>query len=254
LKLISKGRIMAEENNLVIHRYLERLLRSVRRSGLLNAFPTRSVKRLDLIRLQVADAALPNDLLTKLIRSDAGKMQFDIDLSQQESGDGEEKENPQETLYHGLTRGLARTAEAFKRETGVRSLWLAYPLFSARTTDAAGDSKCILSPVFLWPIKIDASFQVQGRVIISRDEESGGPKYNKALDLWITENLSFNPDDPSRKDFDEISRPQLEEVVARLYAGLKPPPNVSLTGPPQRIPDKQTLEQLPAPTAWLSGT
>ena len=57
---------MAGQNNIVIQRYLERLLRSVRRSGLLNASPTRSVKRLDLMRLRVAGSNLPDDLLTKM--------------------------------------------------------------------------------------------------------------------------------------------------------------------------------------------
>jgi hypothetical protein len=244
---------MAGQNNIVIQRYLERLLRSVRRSGLLNASPTRSIKRLDLMRLKVAGSDLPDDLLTKLIKTDGGKVQFELDLSERELGDEDEKESPEEALYYALTSGLARTAEAFKRETGVRSLWLAYPLFHACITDNMGDSKSILAPIFLWPIKIESPLQTQGRIIISRDEESGGPKYNKALDVWITENLNFNPDDPSREDFDEISRPQLEEVVKRLYAGLKPAPSVSLIGPPQPIPDKQSLEQLPTPCVLNSG-
>lgn len=246
---------MAGQNNIVIQRYLERLLRSVRRSGLLNASPTRSVKRLDLMRLRVAGSNLPDDLLTKLIKSDGGKVQFELDLSERELGDEDEKESPEEALYYALTSGLARTAEAFKRETGIRSLWLAYPLFYARITDNTGEVKNILSPVFIWPIKIESPLQTQGRIIISRDkdEESGGPKYNKALNVWITENLNFNPDDPSREDFDEISRSQLEEVVRRLYAGLKPAPSVSLIGPPQPIPDKQSLGQLPTPCVLNSG-
>jgi primosomal replication protein N'' len=244
---------MPEQNNIVIQKYLERLLRSVRRSGLLNATPTKSIKRIDLMRFKVADLRLPEDLLTKLIKSDAGEIQFDLDLSQREFGDEDEKETPEESFYYALTSGLARTAEAFKRETGVRSLWLAYPLFYARTTDASGQSKNILSPVFLWPIKITAPLGKQGRITISRDQESGGPKYNKALDVWITENLNFNPDDPSREDFDEISRPQLQEVVRRLYAGLKPVPSVSLVGPPHPIPDKLALAQLRTPSVLNSG-
>jgi hypothetical protein len=115
---------MSGQNNVVIQRYLERLLRSVRRSGLLHAYPTKSVKRLDLMRLRVADSRLPDEFLTKLIRSDGGKIEFNLDLSQREFNDDDEKESPQEALYYALTSGLARTAEAFKRETGVRSLWL----------------------------------------------------------------------------------------------------------------------------------
>jgi hypothetical protein len=71
---------MPGANDIVIQRYLDRLHHSARRSGLLYAFPTRSVKRLDLTRLRVADTSLPNEAITKLIRSEGGKLQFDLDI------------------------------------------------------------------------------------------------------------------------------------------------------------------------------
>src|SRR5436309_15675096 len=98
----------------------------------------------------------------------------------------------------------------------------------------------ILSPVFLWPIKIEAPLQFEGRVVISRDEDAGGPKYNKALDIWITEHLNFNPEDPSSDECDEISRTQLEEVVTRLYQALRPAPTVSLHVDPLPIAARQS--------------
>jgi very-short-patch-repair endonuclease len=253
---------MPGHHEIVIQRYLERLLASVRRGGLLYAFPTKSVKRLDLVRLRVADPGLPEEALTKLIKSEDGRIQFDLDLSQHvstsgllllDSGGESKQESAQETLYYALTRGLARTAEAFKRETGVRSLWLAYPLFYTRVADDSGDFTNILSPVFLWPIKIESPLQTQGRVIISRDKDAGGPKYNKALDIWITDHLNFNPEDPHQDEFDETSRNELEEVVRRLYAGLRPAPSVSLLGGPQAIPDKPSLGKLPTPSVLHSG-
>src|SRR5439155_16213150 len=256
-------------NDIVIQRYLERLHHSARRGGLLYAFPTKSVKRLDLTRLRVANASLPSDAISRLIRSEGGKLQFDLNISKQEFEDeadeqsakptpfpaltGGPAKNAQQVLYYALTSGLARTAEAFKRETGVRSLWLAYPLFYTRVEDEMGKFTNILSPVFLWPIKIEAPLQFQGRVVISRDEDAGGPKYNKALDIWITEHLNFNPDDPSRDEFDEISRTQLEDVVRRLYEGLRPAPAVSMLRDPLPIPDRQSLEKVSSPRVLNSG-
>src|SRR5262245_20068337 len=258
---------MPGTNDIVIERYLDRLHHSARRSGLLYAFPTKSVKRLDLTRLRVAGPSLPNEAITRLIRSESGKLQVDLDISQQEFDEktiGREQmvstsltkgsgKGMQHVLYYALTSGLARTAEAFRRETGVRSLWLAYPLFHARVTEPTGESRSVLAPVFLWPIKIEAPLQTQGRIILSRDVESGGPKYNKALDLWITEQLHFNPEDPTRDDFDEISREKLEEVVRQLYAGLKPAPEIALAGAPQPTPDKHSLEKLAPPAVLNAG-
>ncbi len=244
---------MPQPENVVIRRYLDRLLRTVKRGGLLNASPTRSVKRLDLMRFGIARAGLPNELVSTLLRSKNGKVACDLDLSRQELDPDGEAESPEKTLYHAVTSGLLRTAEAFKRETGVRSLWLAYPLFYARVVDGAGDWKSVLSPVFLWPIKIETPLRTQGRIIFSRDVESGGPKYNKALDLWITENLDFSPEDPSREEFDEISRLQLQAVVSDLYAGLKPAPAASLVDLLQAIPDKAGLERLPTPSVLNAG-
>lgn len=111
-------------------------------------------------------------------------------------------------------------------------LWLAYPLFYARVEVGTGKFTNILSPIFLWAIKIVVPMQYLGRVEISRDEEAGRPKFHKALDIWITEHLNFNPDDPSRDEFDQISRAQLQEVVRRLCQGLRPAPNVSSLGDP----------------------
>jgi len=165
---------MPGSNYIVIQRYLEQLHHSARRGGLLYAFPTKSMKRLDLTRLRVADASLPSDAISRLIRSEGGKLQIDLNISQQEFEEevdeqsaklthypalaGGPAKNAQQALYYALTSGLARTAEAFKRETGVRSLWLAYPLFYARVEDERGKFTNILSPIFLWPI-IDFIFE-----------------------------------------------------------------------------------------------
>ena len=144
-------------------------------------------------------------------------------------------------------------AEAFKRETGVRSLWLAYPLFHVVSREDEDRRSSILAPVFLWPIKVETPLNTQGRVVIRRDEEAGGPKYNKSLDIWITEHLAFNPDDPHLDDFAQATPAELDSVVSKLYSGLRPPPAVDLTSAPRAIPVKQTLQESPHPTVLNSG-
>ena len=144
-------------------------------------------------------------------------------------------------------------AEAFKRETGVRSLWLAYPLFHVVSREDEDRRSSILAPVFLWPIKVETPLNTQGRVVIRRDEEAGGPKYNKSLDIWITEHLAFNPDDPRLDDFAQATPAELDSVVSKLYSGLRPPPAVDLTSAPRAIPVKQKLQESPHPTVPNSG-
>jgi hypothetical protein len=105
-----KRSIMSE----VVRRYLQRLHQSPRRSGLLYAFPTRTIKRLDITKLETVSLDLPMELLEKLIKSESGKVQFDVEIISRD-----ERRNNLIALYHTLRNGLARTAEAFKRETGV---------------------------------------------------------------------------------------------------------------------------------------
>src|SRR5437870_4904525 len=100
----------------VLRRYLERLQHSVRRSGLLYAFPTRTIKRLDIAKLASVSPEHPYELLDRLIKSESGKVQFDLDINSRD----EQRKSEQLSLYHTFRNGLARTAEAFRRETGVR--------------------------------------------------------------------------------------------------------------------------------------
>jgi len=71
-----KRSIMSE----VVRRYLQRLHQSPRRSGLLYAFPTRTIKRLDITKLETVSLDLPTELLEKLIKSESGKVQFDLEI------------------------------------------------------------------------------------------------------------------------------------------------------------------------------
>jgi primosomal replication protein N'' len=233
----------------VLRRYLERLHHSARRSGLLYAFPTRTIKRLDIAKLTAVSPDLPSELLERLLKSESGRVQFDLDINSRD----ERKKAEQLALYHTFRNGLARTAEAFRRETGVRSLWLAYPLFHVVSREDEDRRSSILAPIFLWPIKVETPLAIQGRVVIQRDVEAGGPKYNRSLDLWITEHLGLSPDDPHLDEFAATTLCDLERVVAKLYAGLRPAPAVDFAGAPHAIPALQTLQQNPIPVVLHSG-
>ena len=89
----------------VLRRYLDRLHQSARRSGLLSAFPTRTIRRLDIAKLEIVSPVLPTELIEKLIKSENGKVQFDLELNSQD-------EKPSGPHHFQLRGGWTRFASS----------------------------------------------------------------------------------------------------------------------------------------------
>ena len=89
----------------VLRRYLDRLHQSARRSGLLYAFPTRTIRRLDIAKLEIVSPVLPTELIEKLIKSENGKVQFDLELNSQD-------EKPSGPHHFQLRGGWTRFASS----------------------------------------------------------------------------------------------------------------------------------------------
>ena len=257
----------------IIKKYLDRLHESLNRSALLSAFPPkRSTSRLDLHRLSCLDKDLPTELLELLIYSKNASipLQFKydelIELSQEIERLKEEQEPvPEElmqkmetlkqiaTLHAIFAKKLTRESDFIYRETGLRSLWLGYPLAYLTVPSAARKPKKILAPIFLWPIKIKTSLTKQGEVVVSRDVDSGTPIYNKAFDLWCTKYLGVNPDDPHKDDLVEISKADMQNLINEIFKGFSNPPRLIDEYGIKPIPTRDTLNRESANQKMLNS-
>jgi len=155
----------------ILKKYLDRLHDSIQRSALLRAYPPKEISTLlDLHRLSKVDQELPTTLLETLIY-EKGKtpvIHFEYDelpCLKQEIDDLKEKnqtipDDLQKQFDHlkGIERlhagfiNLIKGSDLLHRETGLRSLWLGYPLAYVRSP-----KNSILAPIFLWPISIKVS-------------------------------------------------------------------------------------------------
>ena len=108
-----------------ISHYMKRLFHGVSRSPALKAFPTKSVKRIDLSRLRLAHERAPEELVRGVIDQGA----YQIDFQRYSSGDPRLPDS--QALFASIKTKLAREAQAAHRETGLWMLWLAYPLLFA---------------------------------------------------------------------------------------------------------------------------
>ncbi|MFQ5788103.1 MAG: AAA domain-containing protein, partial [Thermodesulfobacteriota bacterium] len=247
----------------IIKKYLDRLHESLNRSALLSAFPPkRSTSRLDLHRLSCLDKDLPTEFLELLIYSKNASipLQFKYDELIELSKEIERlKENqepvPEEliqkienlkqiaTLHAIFAKKLTRESDLIYRETGLRSLWLGYPLAYLTVPSTARKPKKILAPIFLWPIKIKTNLAKQGEVTVSRDIDSGTPIYNKAFDLWCTKYLGVNPDDPHKDDLVEISKADMQNLINEIFKGFSNPPRLIDEYGIKPIPTRDTLSR-----------
>jgi len=197
-----------------VEHYTRRLLTGVSRSAALKAFPTRTVKRIDLARLRIARPDAPESLLHTLVEPEARyKLTFEDYRRQDEAGEA------RRALFTTLRNRLARDAQAAHRETGLWMLWLAYPLLYAPHPSRDRDD-FLLAPLFLWSVRIDSTGLSEGEISFVR--EGAVPRFNRVAWQWIRRNLDFDPPEPTPSELLELTTfEKLRESVQRYTAGFR---------------------------------
>ena len=174
--------------------FVSRLIQGVSRSALLKAFPTKAITRIDLERFRIASTDVPEQLVAG-VASPAQPVRLRFERFADPGRAGEDSR----ALFNALKAKLSREAQLVFRETGLRTLWLAYPILYV--PNPGGDaSDFLLAPLFLWPLRILASGLPEGELIISRDPDGGGPRFNRAAMQWVRRYLDFDPQEPSASD------------------------------------------------------
>lgn len=203
----------------VLNRYLKRLQEAISRSPMLDASPSTLGRgsKLDLTHLNrfgndTADRVVDIVLSGKHCKVHPPRATLFNDMH--ESDDEDTLEEQQIRVYRQIERHLIRTADKVERETGNRSLWLAYPLLFV-TAPAAPDRR-ILAPIFLWPIRARLDESRQMCVEIGSDREADSAGMNNIMKAWIKTRCGMDLpeiDPPSTRD-------DLQNILKSLFEGL----------------------------------
>jgi len=215
----------------MLKRLTERLYDGVNRGPILKCFAAKSFKtRMDVLRLNagvrdqfIDDRDCASDLVSRLVRNESASVSLELDIASEDLG----KRETSLGIYYALTQGVIRGAEAIYRESGLRSLWLAYPFLLLRDITDPQNKRNILAPIYLWPIQIRASLRRQGELIICRDTQAGPPVFNRVLARWVRVNL--NVDMPwVELDADSNGQIELSEITSSLRSMLSGFSNLEL--------------------------
>lgn len=232
----------------MLESFIARLLQGVNRSPLLKAFPTKTIKRIDLERFRIISSDAPERLVSGLLGS-LGQVHLHFENFSASGKKGEESRE----LFSILKTKLCREAQLIFRETGLRTLWLAYPILYAPDPDS-DTGEFLLAPLFLWPLRILSSGLKEGELLIGRDPDGGAPRFNRVAMQWIRRNLDFDPTEPSNADIrDAESVEQVQSLCQTICESFRPPVHADLSGPIKAIPTRPVLLEATGPVLFNSG-
>ncbi|MBU1207738.1 MAG: DUF4011 domain-containing protein [Proteobacteria bacterium] len=230
----------------VISKFIQRLLSGVSRSAVLKAFPTRTVKRIDLARFRIAHSEAPEKLVQALVHPE-GRYR----LVFQDYRRADDRGSQSQALFTTLRTKLAREAQAVHRDTGIWMLWLAYPIIYV-PHPSPDHEEFLLAPLFLWPIRIDSGNLPEGELILRR--EQGAPRFNRIAWQWIRRNLEFDAPEPTTAELLQMADfIALREIVKRCCDGFRPVLDISLQPSIQPVPERGSLKGLERPRLLDAG-
>ncbi len=245
----------------VVDHFHKRLLAAVNRSSLLKATVSRTGRLLDAFRLESVEPGLSRRVLQSVVDGQPAvplKLQLRCSHSEPPPNQSDERrtESPEErrvrehrAIYDSLDRRMRRTADLIKRETGVHSLWLGYPLLYL-VNDA---DQWILAPVFLWPISVQPDLRQEGRVLIGRDAEAGPAKFNRAMAGWVSRQLNLQLNAPDEDQLDTLSWSDLPANLQALAGQFRDPPNIQCDAALEPVPNAKLLNPQHSPRLFNSA-
>jgi primosomal replication protein N'' len=153
----------------ILHFFHRRLVSSLQRGGLVRMTIGRTTARLDLTELG-GPARSATALLEAVLTRQA--QQISLDPSPLLA----------EPLREQRLRRLVQNASAYRRDTGINPLYLAFPFIVLRDARASESAKPRIAPVLLWPVKLEMPSGQRGTVKLGFDDERGEVRLNPALE------------------------------------------------------------------------
>jgi primosomal replication protein N'' len=168
----------------------ERVLARIQRGPLLDISIGRSARRFDLLELGNDDPNRAYEALDSIVSRRATKLTLPV-LVDEEAQISQGDVDANMAVLKKI-ESIKRIVSLYHRETGVNPLYLAFPLMMLRESDVGGRiGRCIVAPLFVWPITLDTSRARQGEVAIGFDRERGLIHENPALTPWLKDHFDI---------------------------------------------------------------
>ncbi len=230
-----------------IKRLLEKLKVGNAHSIHLNAIPGRSATRLDLFQLSNVDQEMPDNFIETILSNDS--FSFTISYDKIDLGDIDEEEKKKLVLISKRLNTLVIENTDNFLEFGLKNFGFGYPILIKR--DRNDPEKIIKSPLFIWHLDIERSYQNKNTWTIKKDEDSP-IKINELL-------ISYLAKDESVK-IEKISKEILEDGVLNKDELLKLTENIlkqlnTEIGTPklkvERCPEAKQIEAIANSKPWI---
>jgi len=229
----------------IIDQFIKRLSAGASRSPLLRVRISRTGRLLDIADLAVVRRNLPRRLLDAVVeKQNAVSLTLrlpDEDEMEPDLLDLDEESKIQARLYDLLGRRIRRYGELAKRETGLHTVWLGYPLLYVHG-DPRDTQQRILAPVFLWPINIELDLSREGRMHIGGLGEASVPRFNVMMSTWLRRTINFEAPVPDEDELAALNWDWLAEYMDNLTEGIQNCVGIDVRGDLMKIP---ALGQLP---------
>jgi very-short-patch-repair endonuclease len=167
----------------------ERVLSRIQRGPLLDISIGRSSRRFDLLELANDEPKRAYTALDAIVRRTIISLTLPI---LEDEDDLSQEDIDANVAILKKVENIRRGVSLYQRETGVNPLYLAFPLVMLRERDVAGRAtRCIVAPVFVWPLILETSRSRQGEILIGFDKERSIIHENPALGPWIKDHFGI---------------------------------------------------------------
>ena len=168
----------------------ERVLARIQRGPLLDISIGRSARRFDLLELGNDDPQRSYQALEHVISRRATRLTLPVLVDEQQGISQDDVDANIAVLKK--VESIKRVVSLYHRETGVNPLYLAFPLIMLRERDVGTNKgRCIVAPLFVWPLTLETSRARQGEVLIGFDRERGLIHENPALSPWLKDHFGI---------------------------------------------------------------
>lgn len=221
----------------------ERVLARIQRGPLLDISIGRSARRFDLLELGNDERSRAYAALENLLTRQSARISLPLVLDEEAKIFQEEVDANIATLKK--IERITRAVSLYQRETGVNPLYLAFPLLMLRERDVGNSpGRCIVAPLFLWPISLATSRARQGEVAIGFDRERGLIHENPALAPWLKDHFGIEIElEEAAAELTAAERLTTEDVVtaaANALKGFQKLVRMESSGPLMPVPSKDS--------------